>query len=80
MKTATIDGKSYELPDWVNWIAQDASGVWYAYKLKPEPHVTCWLQDMASIQITRVSPPIPKDDKAPAPVPNPLWKETLRSV
>lgn len=82
MKITTIDGKSYELPNWVNWLAQDESGVWYGYKIKPEAHVTCWLQDMASVMITRVHPPTPKDkeEQAPVPEPNPNWKQTLQSV
>ena len=27
--------KPEEVPDWVNWIAQDASGEWYGYRNKP---------------------------------------------
>jgi len=36
MKTVTIEGKEYEVPDWVNWVAMDAVGVWYGYDQKPD--------------------------------------------
>lgn len=35
MKTITIEGKEYKVPNWVNWVAMDADGEWYGYKEKP---------------------------------------------
>jgi len=35
MKTVTINGKEYEVPNWVNWIAMNEDGRWCGYELKP---------------------------------------------
>jgi hypothetical protein len=37
MKTITFEGKEYELPVWVKWVAKDAHGCVYAFDLKPKP-------------------------------------------
>ncbi len=36
MKTITFEGKEYEVPVWVKWVAKDADGTVCAFKLKPE--------------------------------------------
>ncbi len=35
-KKVTIDGKEYEAPDWVNWVALDADGEWRGFEKKPK--------------------------------------------
>jgi len=37
MKTVTIEGKKYDVPNWVNWVAMDESELWYGYENKPIP-------------------------------------------
>jgi hypothetical protein len=26
---------SYHIPDWVRWLAQDSSGIWWGYSIEP---------------------------------------------
>ena len=31
-----------EIPNWVNWIAQDRSGLWFGYSIKPSHTARDW--------------------------------------
>lgn len=81
MKPAILPGQPepIPIPDWANWLAQDADGTWYAYKTKPDPLSTCWIDRGAQklIKVLKVAPA--HDGDAPAE-PNPNWKSTLRSI
>ena len=37
MKTITFEGREYEAPDWVRWVARDMDGSIYGYSAEPEP-------------------------------------------
>lgn len=30
-----MDSQKSEIPEWVRWVAQDASGVWWGYSVEP---------------------------------------------
>lgn len=32
-------------PDWVNWIAQDEDGTWWAYEVEPLQHHKGWYEN-----------------------------------
>ena len=34
-KIVTFEGKQYEVPEWVNWVARDGNGDGYGYEEKP---------------------------------------------
>lgn len=36
MKTITFEGKEYEVPVWVKWVAKDAYGCVYGFESKPK--------------------------------------------
>ena len=36
MKKITFEGKEYEVPDWVKWVARDKDGCINGYKSKPD--------------------------------------------
>lgn len=38
MKTVTIEGKEYEVPDKVKWVAMDESELWWGYENRPVPN------------------------------------------
>jgi len=70
-KRVIIGAKAVDIDGSVNWIAQDASGVWYGYKTQPAAFLSCFLQpslDSAPIKILEARP-------------NPdNWKPTLRMI
>lgn len=68
MKKVTIEGKEYEVPDWVNWVAMDSDGVWYGYDQKPKLAIQLgkWLRASKEMHFI-VSP-------------NFGWMETLKEV
>ena len=35
----------YNLPDWAEWIAQDANGAWWAYEAEPNQQDTGWYEN-----------------------------------
>ena len=35
----------FNTPDWVNWIAQDESGVWWGYSVEPLRHEHGWYEN-----------------------------------
>lgn len=57
------------IPDWAEWIAQDADGAWWAYEAEPNQHDTGWYENEVG-QILRLEPGAP----------NPDWQESLRRV
>ncbi len=34
-----------EIPDWVCWIAQDASGIWWGYQVEPNLSHLSWYEN-----------------------------------
>ena len=34
-----------EIPDWVCWIAQDASGIWWGYQVEPNLSRLSWYEN-----------------------------------
>ena len=64
--------KQYELdniPNWVKWIAQDASGAWWGYEVEPQEYDRGWYENELgrSIQLKSTSP-------------NQEWQTTLTSL
>jgi len=55
-----------ELPEWVNWLAQDADGTWWAYEVEPLQHFSGWYENEVG-QCIRLE----KQDA------NENWRETL---
>ena len=35
----------FNVPDWVNWIAQDESGLWWGYSVEPLRHDHGWYEN-----------------------------------
>ena len=55
------------LPDWVNWLAQDADGIWWGYEVEPLQHYSGWYENEVG-RCVRVE----NGEK------NSRWRETLR--
>lgn len=34
-----------ELPEWVEWLAQDADGWWWGYEVEPNQHYRGWYEN-----------------------------------
>ena len=34
----------FEIPDWVRWVAQDGSGVWWGYSVEPLRNDNGWYE------------------------------------
>lgn len=34
-----------KLPEWVNWLAQDANGTWWGFEIEPLPHHQGWYEN-----------------------------------
>ena len=34
-----------EIPDWVGWIAKDASGIWWGYQVEPNLSHLSWYEN-----------------------------------
>jgi len=34
-----------DLPEWVQWLAQDADGAWWAYEAEPHQHHQGWYEN-----------------------------------
>lgn len=54
------------LPEWVNWLAQDADGQWWAYEAEPNEFDAGWYENEVgrSVKLQREAP-------------NADWLETL---
>jgi len=37
----------FVIPDWVTWIAQDSSGIWWGYSVEPLRYDTGWYENEA---------------------------------
>lgn len=57
------------LPDWVAWIAQDATGTWWGYEVQPQEYDQGWYENELGRYIR-----IWEGD------PNPDWRNTLQST
>ncbi len=70
-KLAEPEFDTYELvlPDWAQWLAQDADGVWWAYECEPNQAYSGWYENEVG-RFFRLH-------QAKA---NPNWQETLRRV
>lgn len=64
-----IDFSQFELPDWVQWIAQDADGAWWGYEVEPLQHDQGWYENEVGRNIKLLS--------ADA---NAKWRSTLKQV
>ena len=40
-----MDFEQYHLPEWVNWVAQDASGTWWGYQVEPLENHHGWYEN-----------------------------------
>ena len=59
----------HPLPEWADWVAQDADGTWWAYEAEPNQHDIGWYEnEVGRIQRLR------KD------APNPDWRDSPRRV
>ena len=38
-------GKKFDLPEWVNWIAQDRDGTWWGYSVEPLRNDNGWYEN-----------------------------------
>lgn len=41
------EGSTFPRPDWVKWIAQDSSGVWWGYSIEPQRNHSGWYENEA---------------------------------
>ena len=55
------------LPDWVQWLAQDANGTWWGYEAEPHQHHCGWYENEVGRSIR-----LGKRDA------NPEWEMSLR--
>lgn len=63
------DFSSITLPDWVNWVAQDASGVWWGYQAEPLQNHHGWYENEVGQIIELTTEP-----------PNPNWPDSLQKI
>jgi len=56
-----------EIPDWINWIAQDADGAWWGYSVEPLQHDSGWYENEVGDRL-----------KLGCTEPNPAWRDSLR--
>lgn len=64
-----MDISKIQLPDWVNWIAQDSDGAWWGYSVEPLQHHQGWYENEVG-QIIKLA-----DD-----LPNHNWQDSLRQI
>jgi len=64
-----IDLDSLNIPDWVNWIAQDSSGAWWGYQVEPLQNHQGWYENEVGkiIQLLVTQP-------------NPHWQSCLIKI
>jgi len=41
----TVELADIEIPNWVNWIAQDYSGVWWGFEAEPNEGYDFWYEN-----------------------------------
>jgi hypothetical protein len=54
------------IPEWVNWLAQDADGTWWGFEAEPHPHHAGWYENEIGRCVRLQKEP-----------PNPNWLKTL---
>ena len=64
-----MDYSRLSLPDWVNWIAQDANGVWWGYQVEPLQNHHGWYENEVG-QIIELA----RDNS------NIRWHESLKKI
>ena len=57
------------LPDWVNWLAQDADGVWWGFEATPNEQHNGWYENEVGRYV-----------RLQQEVPNENWQCSLRLV
>lgn len=64
-----MDFTRFNLPDWVNWIAQDASGAWWGYQAEPLQNHHGWYENEIGqiIELGREQP-------------NTRWQSSLQKI
>lgn len=50
-----------DLPEWVEWLAQDADGTWWAYEAEPNQQDRGWYENEVG-RILRVGKTAPPED------------------
>ena len=58
-----------DIPNWAQWLAQDADGHWWAYEAEPHQHDSGWYENEIG-KIIRLH-------KQPA---NKQWRESLQKI
>jgi len=58
---------NFLVPDWVNWLAQDADGCWWGYSVEPLQHHKGWYENEVGQHIRLAQEP-----------PNPDWRNSLQ--
>lgn len=58
-----------DMPDWVNWLAQDADGQWWGYEAEPNERDDGWYENEVGRYIKLVQAPPPAD-----------WRNTLEKT
>jgi len=59
----------HALPDWVNWLAQDADGTWWGYEVEPLRNHNGWYENEVG-----------RHFKIRLDAPNSNWSKTLRKI
>lgn len=59
-----------DLPDWAEWLAQDADGSWWVYEVCPNRHDSGWYENELGRRQR-----IKLEEKS-----NPDWQESLRRI
>lgn len=66
-QTQATDNLPGNLPNWANWLAQDADGTWWAFEAEPNEYDLGWYENEVG-RFLRLS-----DGTT-----NPRWRESLR--
>ncbi|MCK5722163.1 MAG: hypothetical protein KAI84_06465 [Gammaproteobacteria bacterium] len=64
-----MSSKNNNLPEWVNWKAQDAGGAWWGYSVEPLEFSNGWYENEIGLRMKL------KQSKA-----NPDWKNSLIKI
>ena len=64
-----MDISTFDLAEWVLWIAQDEDGVWWGYECEPHQHDSGWYENEVGRCIKLVLTKV-----------NPDWRLTLQKV
>ena len=61
LQTMSPDLKGCHIPDWVRWLAQDASGIWWGYEDEPHRHDNGWYENETGRCIQLKKSPVEPD-------------------